>query len=171
MREYTLLNTGKNKKKERKSYSLDPKGLVNRHRLAMPIEAGGLKIIIPSVMFRAIRTNMVSRALSDRGRWWCQIFLYWCESAGGGLFFGPDALLQRHKATLKQLTANFRSPFWTAAIKDWLKLQYQPDPAAASMVHREHAASHRTTSCHLVNNSVTPTRGASVYPASRVYII
>ena len=35
--------------------------LVNRHRMALPAEMGGLKVIIPSVMIKAIRSNMVKQ--------------------------------------------------------------------------------------------------------------
>ena len=40
---------------------LGTRGLVNRQRIALPLELGGLKVlIIPSVMIKAIRTDMVT---------------------------------------------------------------------------------------------------------------
>ena len=38
-------------------------------------------VIILSVMVKAIRSNMVNRALLERGRWWNPFFYYWCEKA------------------------------------------------------------------------------------------
>ena len=79
---------------------LGTRGLVNRQRMALPLELGGLKVLIPSVMIKAIRTDMVNRALKEKGRWWTPFFYHWCRKAERGLFRGADGLL--HKISYKE---------------------------------------------------------------------
>ena len=119
------------------------KGVVSRHRVAQPQSVGGLKVIIPSVMIRrAIRVNMVNRALSDRGRWWTPLFHYWCEKASGGLFRDADVLLSSKRAVTLTAT-RIKSEFWKAAVRDWAQLEYHlPSHNAPTAPHREHAGSY-----------------------------
>jgi hypothetical protein len=97
-------------------------------------------------MIRAIRTNMVNRAMLDRG----QIdggrhpfFYYWCEKAAGGFFRGADVLAYSSRHVVKKVATRLASPFWKAAVLDWAKLGYAHPPAGAALSpHREHAGSY-----------------------------
>ena len=123
--------------------ALGTRGAVNRQRLALPPGLGGLNVIIPSVMIRAIRVNMVNRALLERGRWWSSFFYYWAVKAESGLFRGADSLTQQRKSSLKGLVQRHVSIFWAQAIKDWTSLKFSlPAPSAPSAPHREHAGSY-----------------------------
>ena len=50
----------------RESGDMGTMGQVNRARMTAVWDLGGLKILLPSDMIKAIRANMVNRALQDR---------------------------------------------------------------------------------------------------------
>ena len=87
-------------------------------------------------MIRAIRINMVNRALQDRGHWWTPFFHNWCEEAGQGLFRGVDGLLQSTHE-VKTLAERIPSSFWAAALKDWASMQYRMPTETEPTLHRE----------------------------------
>jgi len=111
------------------------RGQINRFRIAQQRSRGGLGVIIPSVMIRALRTNMVNRALMDTGRWWTPFFHHWCRSVAGGFFRGADILLQPPQQ-IKQAVRAIPSSFWPTAITDWSVLRYSPPPMSKAP-HRE----------------------------------
>ena len=100
------------------------RGLISKYRMAQPRANGGLGVLIPSTMIRALRVNMVNRALLDAGRWWTPFFHHWCEIAGGGFFRGADGLLQPSHNRLKRVSNRVPSTFWREALKDWGGVRY-----------------------------------------------
>ena len=126
----------------RESGDMGTRGQVNRARMTAVRELGGLKILLPSDMIKAIRANMVNRALQDRGRWWAHFFIFYrCEQASEGLFRGADALLVEDKPSLRsELTPKLGSTFWEAAVADWSHLDYLPVTDAAHLPRERHGA-------------------------------
>ena len=123
----------------RKSAATEAVGraLVSRGRLGCPRSAGGLNVIVPSVMMHALRAQMVNRLIRRRGEWWT----WWAEWLFGqvdsGVYCGLDAL--RAIILRPSLGKQIPSFFWRAAVKSWLRVGYRYDPSRVS-AHREHAA-------------------------------
>ena len=140
--------------------ALGSRGQVNKLRMAGEVTEGGLKVIIPSIMIKAIRINMVNRALMDRGRWWSSIFHFWCEKAGGGLFRAADGLLQ-HPLYLKRLVGKLPSKFWAQAVKDWMQVGYGhplQDGVAGGGAHREMVGANPVLASYLAAIGRVPRR-------------
>ena len=113
------------------------RALVSRGRLGCPRSAGGLNVIVPSVMMHALRAQMVNRLIRGRGAWWT----WWAEWLLGqvdrGVYCGLDAL--RGIILRPSLCRQIPSLFWRAAVKSWLRVGYRYDSSRVT-AHREHAA-------------------------------
>jgi hypothetical protein len=105
------------------------KGKVSRAQAAAPRSNGGLGIIEPAVMAKALHARSVNLLLAGRGQWWAA----WSEAiiqraARTGPGTGTDALavVEARPAIISNCP-----PYWAAALKAWSELQLVHPPAAA----------------------------------------
>ena len=98
------------------------RGLVSIGRLTAPRQKGGLGVILPSVMIKALRTRMVNQALLSRSLWWSHLFDWFIERGSLGLASGVDGLaIPRFRKTIG---INCPDSYWSRAVQDWSDLDY-----------------------------------------------
>jgi hypothetical protein len=103
------------------------RGKVSRAQAAAPLSAGGLSIIEPAVMAKALYARSVNLLLEGRGQWWA----VWSEAiieraALTGPGTGTDGLAV---AAAHPLIIANATPYWAAAVKAWGELQLEHDAA------------------------------------------
>ena len=102
------------------------KGVVNRDRACATVELGGLGIIAPHVMHRALKARAVNMTLEGKGQWWTAFSEALVEEAaqtGPGTGFDGLAAPEARE----RIAANC-TPFWKQALLAWNELAFVYPP-------------------------------------------
>ena len=96
------------------------RGMVSRGRAAAPRLCGGLNLIEPAAMVKALHARAVNLMLQGRGQWWTtfsEALLERAARTGPGTGADGLALVEARSAI-----ANNCPPYWKAALSAWAEL-------------------------------------------------